>query len=363
MKAAIFHGTGKPHTFEEVEIDQPKGHEVLVRTVACGVCHSDLSAAEGKVPVATPMILGHEPAGIVEAVGENVTDFAPGDHVIVRVRQFCGRCKQCLSGQPNRCNNRSVTQRATGDRPRMAYRGSKIAGITGDTAGFAEKMLTHENGFVKIPKDVPLGSAALIGCAVVTGVGAVLNTAKVEAGSSVAVFGAGGIGLSAIQGARIAGARRIIAVDVNESKLAAARRFGATDVIDASSVDPVEAIMKLTGDGVDYSFEAIGLKQTAQQSIDVLVPGGTATIIGVLGLDERVEIDPMSLLAEKRVQGCSMGSTRIRIDAPRYIELYQQGRLLLDEMITQRMRLEQLDEAFAAMNRGEVLRSVIMFES
>ena len=363
MKAAIFHGTGKPHTFEEVEIDQPKGHEVLVRTVACGVCHSDLSAAEGKVPVATPMILGHEPAGIVEAVGENVTDFAPGDHVIARLRPFCGRCKQCVSGQPNRCKNRSATQRGTGDRPRMAYRGGKIAGITGDAAGFAEKMLTHENGFVKIPKDVPLESAALIGCAVVTGVGAVMNTAKVEAGSSVAVFGAGGIGLSAIQGARIAGARRIIAVDVNESKLTAARRFGATDAIDASSVDPVEAIMKLTGDGVDYSFEAIGLKQTAQQCIDVLVPGGTATIIGVLGLDQRVEIDPMSLLAEKRVQGCSMGSTRIRIDAPRYIELYQQGRLLLDEMITRRMRLEQLDEAFAAMNRGEVLRSVIMFES
>ncbi len=362
MKAAIFHGTGQPHTFEAVEIDRPKGHEVLVRTVACGVCHSDLSAAEGKVPVATPMILGHEPAGIVEAVGEDVADFAPGDHVIARLRPFCGRCNQCLLGQPNRCNNRAAVQRVAGDRPRMTYRGGRITGITGDAAGFAERMLTHENGFVKIPQDVPLGSAALLGCAVVTGVGAVINTAKVEAGSSVAVFGAGGIGLSAIQGARIAGARRIIAVDVNESKLAAARRFGASHVIDASAVDPVQAILKLTG-GVDYSFEAIGLKQTAQQCIDVLVPGGTATIIGVLGLDQRVEIDPMSLLAEKRVQGCSMGSTRFRIDAPRYIELYQQGRLLLDEMITRRIRLEQLDEAFAAMNRGEVLRSVIMFES
>src|SRR5260370_3515009 len=174
------------------------------------------------------MILGHEPAGSGEAVGENVPDFAPGDHVIVRVRPFCGRCKQCLSGQPNRCNNRSVTQRGTGDRPRMAYRGGQSAGITADTGGFAEKMLTHENGFVKIPKDVPLGSAALIGCAVVTGVGAVINTAKVEAGSSVAGFGAGGIGLSAIQGARSAGARRLIAGAVKESKLTAARGFGAT---------------------------------------------------------------------------------------------------------------------------------------
>jgi S-(hydroxymethyl)glutathione dehydrogenase / alcohol dehydrogenase len=361
MKAAIFHGAGKPHTFEDVEVEQPKGREVLVRTVACGVCHSDASAAEGKVPLPTPMILGHEPAGIVEAVGAEVADLKPGDHVIARLRGFCGRCKYCLSGYPSRCNNRTVMQRQPGERPRMTYKGKPIFGLTGDAAGFAEKMLAHEHGFVKIPGEVPLESAALVGCAVVTGMGAVMNTAKVEAGSAVAVFGAGGIGLSAIQGARITGARRIIAVDVNESKLAAAKRFGATDAIDASSTDPVEAIRKLTGEGVDYAFEAIGLKQTSQQCIDALAPGGIATIIGVMGPNERVEIDPASLLAEKRVQGCLMGSTRFPIDAPRYIELYQQGRLLLDEMVTRRIRLEQLDEAFAAMARGEVLRSVIMF--
>ena len=363
MKAAIFHQAGKPHTFEEVDIDAPKGHEVLVRTVACGVCHSDLSVAEGKVPVPTPIILGHEPAGIVEAVGGEVTDFKPGDHVIARLGLFCGRCKHCLSGHPNRCNNRAVMQRRAEERPRMLHQGRKIVGVTGDGAGFAEKMLTHENGFVKIPEDVPLEAAALVGCAVVTGVGAVMNTAKVEAGSTVAVFGAGGIGLSAIQGARLSGARRIIAVDVNESKLAAARRFGATDTVDASSADPTQAIMKMTGgDGVDYSFEAIGLKQTAEQCIHSLAPGGTATIIGIIAPDQRIEIDPMSLMAEKRVQGCLMGSVRIRIDAPRYIELYQQGRLMLDEMVTRRIRLEELDDAFASMNRGDVLRTVIMFE-
>jgi S-(hydroxymethyl)glutathione dehydrogenase/alcohol dehydrogenase len=362
MKAAIFHGAKQPHTFEEVDIDQPLGHEVLVRTVACGVCHSDLSVAEGKVPIPTPMILGHEPAGIVEAVGGEVTDLKPGDHVIARLGLFCGGCKHCLSGHPNRCNNRAVMQRKAGERPRMLYRGAKIAGVTGDGAGFAEKMLTHEHGFVKIPGDVPLDAAALVGCAVVTGVGAVLNTAKVEPGTTVAVFGAGGIGLSAIQGARLAGARRIIAVDVNESKLAAARRFGATDTVDASSADPVAAIMKLTEGGVDYSFEAIGLKQTAQQCIHSLAMGGTATIIGMMATGQTVEIDPMSLLAEKRVQGCLMGSVRIRIDAPRYIEFYQQGRLLLDEMVTRRCRLEDLDEAFGAIQRGEVLRTVIMFE-
>jgi S-(hydroxymethyl)glutathione dehydrogenase/alcohol dehydrogenase len=362
MKAAIFHQANQPHTFEEVDIDQPIGHEVLVRTVACGVCHSDASVFEGKVPIPTPMILGHEPAGIVEAVGGEVTDLKPGDHVIARLGLYCGGCKHCLSGHPNRCNNRAVMQRKPGARPRMLYRGARIVGVTGDGAGFAEKMLTHEHGFVKIPDDVPLDAAALVGCAVVTGVGAVLNSAKVEPGSTVAVFGAGGIGLSAIQGARLAGARRIIAVDVNESKLAAARRFGATDTVDASSTDPVAAIMKLTEDGVDYAFEAIGLKQTAQQCIQSLTMGGTATIIGIIAGGQTVEIDPMSLLAEKRVQGCLMGSVRIRIDAPRYIELYQQGRLLLDEMVTRRCRLEDLDEAFAAMNRGEVLRTVIMFE-
>ncbi len=362
MKAAIFHGAGKPHTFEEVDIDQPKGQEVLVRTVASGVCHSDLSVAEGKVTLPTPMILGHEPAGIVEAVGSDVTRLKPGDHVIARLGVFCGMCKHCLSGHPNRCNNRNAVQRKPDERPRMLYQGRRIAGVTGDAAGFAEKMLTHENGFVKISHDVPLQAAALVGCAVVTGVGAVLNTSKVEPGTTVAVFGAGGIGLSAIQGARIAGARRIIAVDVNENKLAAARRFGATDTVDASSADPVAAIMQLTGDGADYCFEAIGSKQTAEQCIQSLAVGGTATIIGIIPGDQRVEIDPMSLLSEKRVQGCLMGSVRFPIDAPRYIDFYQQGRLLLDEMVTRQCRLEDLDNAFAAINRGEVLRTVIMFE-
>jgi|SRR5579885_157403 S-(hydroxymethyl)glutathione dehydrogenase/alcohol dehydrogenase len=363
MKAAIFHQPGQPHSFEEVDIDQPQGREVLVRTAACGVCHSDASVAEGKVPVPTPMILGHEPAGIVEAVGADVTELKPGDHVIARLGLYCGRCPHCLSGHPNRCNNRAAMQRRPGQRPRMLYRGNQITGVTGDGAGFAEKMLTHEHGFVKIPDDVPLEAAALVGCAVVTGVGAVLNTAKVEPGATVAVFGAGGIGLSAIQGARLAGARRIIAVDVNESKLAAARRFGATHTVDASSGDPVEAIRKLSGgDGVDYAFEAIGLKQTAEQCIASLTVGGVATIIGMMGAGQKIEIDAMSLMAEKRVQGCLMGSVRFPIDAPRYIEFYRQGRLLLDEMVTRRIRLEQLDDAFAAINRGEVLRSVIMFQ-
>jgi S-(hydroxymethyl)glutathione dehydrogenase/alcohol dehydrogenase len=227
---------------------------------------------------------------------------------------------------------------------------------------YAEQMLLHENGIVKIEQDIELDRAALIGCGVTTGVGAVLNTAKIEAGSTVAVFGAGGVGLSAIQGARIAGARQIIAVDVVESKLATARELGATHIVDASSRDPVEAIRDMTGGGVDYSFEAIGLKVAAEQCFECIRPGGTATIIGMIPVGEKVELDGPSFLREKKIQGSSMGSNRFRTDMPKYIDFYLQGRLNLDDMITRRGRLEDVNEAFRAMKAGEVARTVLMFD-
>jgi S-(hydroxymethyl)glutathione dehydrogenase / alcohol dehydrogenase len=223
-------------------------------------------------------------------------------------------------------------------------------------------MLLHENALVKIRDDMPLDRAALIGCGVTTGVGAALNTAKIEPGSTVAVFGAGGIGLSAIQGARIAGAAMIIAVDMFEHKLATAKRMGATHTVDASSADPVEAIQKLTDGGVDYSFEAIGLKKAAEQCFDALAPGGVATVIGMIPVGQKVEIDGPKLLTERRIQGSLMGSNRFRIDMPRYIDFYLQGRLNLDDMISRRGRLEDVNEAFRAMKAGEVSRTVLMFE-
>lgn len=361
MKAAVFYGVGKPMEIEEIDIDAPHGREVLVRVIASGVCHSDLSVVEGLMPFPPPLILGHEPAGIVEAVGEDVTAFAPGDHIIARVTVYCGHCTMCLSGAPNQCINRVSTQRKPNQRPRMMLKGKKITGLA-DGAGFAEKMLVHEHALVKIDADIPLDKASLIGCGVMTGAGAVFNTAKVQPGTTVAVFGAGGIGLSAIQAAKIAGARRVIAVDIAENKLAVARRLGATHSVDASSTDPVEAIRSLSDGGVDYSFEAVGTKKTAEAAIQCLAVRGTATLIGLLPAGQTVEFTPGFVISgERKVQGCLSGSNRWPIDAPRLVDLYRQGRLNLDDMVTRHGRLEDLNEAFRAMKAGEVVRTILMF--
>ncbi|MGD0117241.1 MAG: Zn-dependent alcohol dehydrogenase [Candidatus Binatus sp.] len=361
MKAAVFHGPNLPLSIEDVEIDKPQDREVLIKTVASGVCHSDLHFVEGLYPYAAPAVLGHEAAGIVEEVGKQVTYVKPGDHVICCLSVFCGNCEQCMSGHPNRCSNKAATQRKPGDKPRISQKGKPINQFL-DVSSYCEKMLLHENGVVKIREDFPLDRAALIGCGVTTGVGAVLNTAKIEPGSTVAVFGAGGVGLAAIQGARIAGARKIIAVDMFEGKLAMAKRLGATDTVDASNSDPVDEIRKLTGgDGVDYAFEAIGLKKVAEQAFVALKPGGTATVIGMIPVGQKVEIDGYMFLTERKLQGSNMGSNRFRIDMPKYIDFYLQGRLNLDDMISRRGKLEDVNDAFRAMKAGEVARTVLMF--
>ena len=371
MKAAIFNGPNQPLKIENVDIDDPKEREVLVKVVASGVCHSDLHFVDGLYMWPTPAILGHEAAGIVEKVGKQVTYVKPGDHVIACLSVFCGYCPDCMSGHPNLCSNKAATQRAAGDKPRLS-KGGQLVNQFADLSSYAEKMLVHENALVKIKNEFPLDRAALIGCGVITGVGAAINTAKVTPGSTVAVFGAGGVGLAVIQGARIAGARKIIAVDKFESKLALARRLGATDTIDASHTDPVEAVRAMTpgGDaglgmstaGVDFAFEAIGLKSVAEQAYESLGPGGTATIVGMVPLGQKVEVDGFSLLFEKRIQGCFMGSNRFRIDMPRLIDFYEQGRLNLDDMISKRGKLEDVNEAFRAMKAGEVARTVLMFD-
>lgn len=359
MKAAVFHGSNQPLTIEQIDIDRPQSHEVLVRTVASGVCHSDLHFVDGLYPLQAPAVLGHEAAGIVEAVGDQVTYVKPGDHVILCLSVYCGECEYCLTGRTHLCQSRPT--RARTERPRLMWQGQPVTQFA-NLSSYAEQMLVHEHSVVKIREDMPLDRAALIGCGVTTGLGAVLNTAKVEPGSTVAVFGCGGVGLSAVQGARIAGARMIIAVDVFEHKLSLARELGATHSVDASSRDPVEAIRELTGGGVDYSFEAIGLKKAAEQCFDCLRPGGTATIIGMIPVGQKVELDGYMFLREKKIQGSSMGSNRFRVDMPRYIDFYMQGRLRLDEMITRRGRLEDVNDAFRAMKAGEVARTVLMFD-
>ncbi len=359
MKAAVFHGPQKPLTIENVEVAQPIGREVLVRTVASGVCHSDLHFVDGYYQFPTPAILGHEAAGIVESVGPHVTEFTPGDHVIACLSVFCGHCSYCLTGRTHLCQSRPV--RTPQEPPKLTWNGSPVNQFA-NLSAYAEKMLVHENGLVKVKNDMPLDRAALIGCGVTTGVGAVLNTARVEAGATVAVYGAGGVGLAVIQGARIAGAGMIIAVDVFEKKLAQARELGATHAIDASKVDPVKTIREMTGGGVEYAFEAIGLKKAAEQAFECIRPGGTATVIGMIPVGQKLELEGSVFLREKRIQGCSMGSNRFKVDMPKYVDFYQRGLLRLDEMITRRGRLEDVNDAFRAMKAGEVARTVLMFD-
>ncbi len=358
MKAAIFHGPHQPLTMEQVEIDDPIDHEVVVRVVASGVCHSDLHFIDGLYEFPSPAILGHEAAGIVESVGPLVDDFQPGDHVIACLSVFCGRCDYCLTGRTNLCSTRPV--RAKDAPPKLRWNGEPVNQFA-NLSAYAEKMLVHSNAIVKVRDDMPLDRAALIGCGVTTGVGAALNTARVEPGSMVAVFGCGGVGLSAIQGARIAGARMIIGVDVHDHKLETAYELGATHTINGARKDAVNEIRELTNGGVDYAFEAIGLKVAAEQCFKALRPGGTATIIGMIPLGQKVELDGSAFLSEKKIQGSSMGSNRFKVDMPKYIDFYMQGRLKLDEMITRRMPLEDLNEAFRAMKAGEVARQVLVF--
>ncbi|HTT76457.1 MAG TPA: Zn-dependent alcohol dehydrogenase [Candidatus Binataceae bacterium] len=361
MKAAVFHGPNHPLSIEDVEIDKPREREVLVRTVASGVCHSDLHFVDGFYPYPAPAVMGHEAAGVAEQVGRDVTYIKPGDHVIACLSVFCGYCEDCMSGHPNRCSNQKATQRTKDESPRLSQKGAPVKQFA-NLSTYAEQILVHENALVKITKDMPLDRAALIGCGVTTGVGAVLNTARIEPGSTVAVFGCGGVGLAAIQGARIAGARRIIAVDKFPGKLELAKRLGATDGVDTSQVDAVKAIRELTNGGVDYAFEAVGLKVLAEQCFEAIKNGGTATVIGMVPVGQKVAINGAKLLTERKLQGSNMGSNRFRIDMPRYVDYYLQGRLNLDDMISKRGRLEDVNTAFEAMKKGEVARTVLMFD-
>ncbi|MGV1795156.1 Zn-dependent alcohol dehydrogenase [Rhizobium sp. A37_96] len=360
MKAAIFHGPHQRLAIEDVSISNPGPHEVLIRTAAAGLCHSDLHFMEGLYKLEGPAVLGHEVAGIVEKVGTDVTYVQPGDHVITCLSVFCGQCDYCTTGRPFNCDHRHETERKAEEVPRISRNQQKVSQLY-DLGGFAEQMLVHEHAVVKIRRDMPLDLAALIGCAVTTGMGAVINTARIDVGSTVAVIGCGGVGLNAINGAFIAGAREIIAIDVQESKLNLARNFGATQTINAATCDPVEAIMELTNGGVEYAFEALGLKKTAEQAYQMLRPSGLAVIIGMVPQGQKIEINASSLLYERRLMGSNMGSNRFRVDMPRYIDFYMSGRLKLDQMVSKRIALAQINEGFDDMKTGNFARSVIVF--
>ena len=352
---------GQPLVVEDIQHGTPGPREVLVRTAATGVCHSDLHVLDGALPNPVPIVLGHEPAGVVEAVGSAVTHVAPGDHVIGCLSAFCGTCEYCVAGRPNLCEG-EATMRRPGEPPRLAKDGNPIAQFV-HLSAFAERMLVHENALVRIRPDVPLDRVALIGCGVTTGLGAVFNTARVRAGATAAVIGCGGIGLSVIQGCRIAGAGRIIAVDTAAWKLDLARRLGATDVVDAGAGNPVAAVAAMTAGGVDYAFEAIGTPPTVRQAVRMARKGGTIVMIGVVPAGVNVELPGTDIvLREKAILGCMMGSNRFRTDMPRYVELYRSGVLHLDEMISARLPLEGVNDALEAMRRGTAARSVIVFD-
>lgn len=359
-KAVVYRELGKPVSVEEVEVLSPGPDEVMVKVAACGVCHSDLSATNGTIPMPPDTVLGHEAAGTIVEVGERVTEVKAGDRVAISWIPMCGVCRFCLMGRPALCD------RPAKHGPKMPDGTSRLRDKSGkelnhfmSTAVMAEYATLHRLSLIKIDDTVPLECAALVGCAVTTGVGAVLNTAKVEPGSTVAVIGAGGVGLNAIQGAALSGARVIVAVDMADEKLEYAKVFGATHCVNPKKDgDPVDKMKKLGG--ADYVFECIGLPETIVQSYFMLRKGGMAVVVGIAPAGQKVELPALHLsVTEKILTGSMYGSTRPRVDFPKFMDLYKAKRLKLDELITQRYRIEDAPKAFEDMKKNA--RGVIVF--
>jgi S-(hydroxymethyl)glutathione dehydrogenase/alcohol dehydrogenase len=359
MRGVVFHEAGKEvvECRDDIEVSGPGPGQVRVKMHAAGVCHSDLSAMNGTLRQRAPAVLGHEGSGEVISVGEGVTEVEAGDHVIIAWTAPCGTCRACRRGEPNLCLD--IFLQIAGSTP-FTMGGTSIYAFAG-MGTFAEEMVVPKQAVVKIAPDVPFEIGALIGCGVTTGVGAALNTAKVRPGSSVVVFGAGGVGISVIQGARIAGAAEIIAVDTVETKLKHALRFGATDFVTPDAIDAVK--MELNGgEGFDYAFECIGLPETIRSAYDQVRRGGTAVIVGMGGRDQTVEFNCFELFfMEKKLLGSFYGSADVRSDFDRLIRLWKAGRLDLEGMISARMDISRAQDAFDAMKRGEVIRQVLTF--
>lgn len=364
-KAAVLFQVGQKLDIREVEVEPPRSGEVLIKMAAAGVCHSDRHVMTGHLVAQLPAILGHEGSGIVAEVGPGVTSLKPGDHVIPLWRLSCGVCAYCSDGRPALCGagfQIRMTGRLLDGTTRFKLDGKEIKHFAG-VSSFAEYSVIPEKAVLKIPGDFPLDIAALLGCGVITGVGAVFNAARIKPGSSVAVFGTGGVGINVVQGAAIAGAEKIIAVDVLPNKLEYAKQFGATHAINASQGNPVEKVRALTGDrGVDYAFEVIGLPATIRQAYDSLGKRGMAVVVGVTPMTMEVSVPIMPLVFEERVlTGSVYGSSRPLIDIPMLINLYQAGKLKLDELLTRRYPFAEINEAYDALERGEVLRSIVTF--
>lgn len=360
MKAAVLHAAKSDLVIEDVEVADPAPREVLIRTVACGVCRSDLHFVDGAFPHPVPTVPGHEAAGIVAAVGSDVAHLKVGDHVVTFFTVFCGACEMCVSGRPSLCIDPS-TRRARGAPPRLRLAdGTPLAPFL-NLSAYAEMMLVHENACVAIDREMPLDRAALLGCAVITGAGAIFNDSRLRPGETVAVIGCGGIGLAAINAAAIAGAGRIIAIDPVADKRALAERLGATDALDALDPDLAKKVIGMTGGGVHYAIEAVGRPETAELAWTLLRRGGTATILGMIAPGGEVRIPGPTFLTGKKLQGSLLGSTRFPIDLPRLVRLYLDGKLDLDTMVAERIALGDVNDALAKLRAGDSVRSVIEF--
>jgi len=363
MKAAVSYETNTPMRVEEVTLDEPQDHEVLVKLAAAGTCHSDLHFMKGDIPVPIPVVMGHEGAGIVKKVGPGVTTLQPGDHVVLMVAFSCGKCRYCVAGRPTLCvENLPIQIMGTlpGGGIRL-HKGDQALHHLFGLACFAEYTVVHERSAVKVRKDAPLDVVCLLGCGTSTGIGAVLNTAGVKAGESIVIYGCGGVGLSAVMAAKLAGAGMLIAVDTLERKLEMAKELGADYVINASQEDPKAKVMELTGSGTDYAVPCVGNADAIMQAFGSIQLGGKCIVVGLPPISIMLNIAPYELLLGKVLTGTTQGDVKAFVDIPRYVDLYMDGKLPIDKLITKSCDLDEINEAYEALERGEVIRTIIRF--
>lgn len=360
MRAALLNEGSSELVIEEVSHGEVGPHEVLVRIEACGLCHSDYHYIDGTLNRPRPQVLGHEAVGFVEAIGSAVELHRVGDRVVTCLVAGCGNCRACRRGQPAMCGNPLATRRSSGQPGRVVNSAGVTVGAMGGVGSLADKVLCDERGLIGIPTDVPAPLAAILGCAVITGLGAALNVAKVRPGDTVAIIGLGGVGLNVLQGCRISGAARIIAVDLSDEKLERAGRLGATDLVNPSAGDPVAAVRALEPDGVDHAFEVVGRPALAVQAFEMARMGGAAYVVGVMPDDARIDLPAMGMRRGKQLLGVFMGGGDPQVDIPKAVDLWRRGLLDLESMVSRTLPLEQVNEGFAALAAGEVARAVVV---
>lgn len=363
IKAALLYEPNTPLSIEEVTLDEPRQNEALVRMVATGLCHTDLHVMKGDIPNALPVVLGHEGAGVVEKIGPGVTTLQPGDHVLLLALYTCGTCRYCAAGQPALCPE-SLTHQIMGDMPsggKRLRKGDQELNHFYSQGSFAEYAVIHERQAVKIRNEAPLEIACILGCGVTTGLGAIINRSGMRPGDNVVVYGCGGVGLGSVMAAKLAGAGKLIAVDTLDSKLEKARELGADHVINASRENPQEKILEITGIGADISVESIGKIPVMTQAFSSIHNGGTCVIVGIAPVTDMLSIAPFELLLGKKLIGSVFGNVRPSIDIPMYIDLYMAGKLPIDKLITRYYTLDEVNEGYEAMEKGEIIRSAIRF--